>query len=54
MLKQAQHNGNNIGTKNLLKKLDALKKFISRNHAKKTPLNYNEMVNRFRSKIKKK
>lgn len=54
MLKQDQHNENKVSTNNLLDKLDFIKKFISRNHTKKTSLNYNEEINRFRSKIKKK
>jgi hypothetical protein len=51
MLNQIQHKDNKKG---LLERLAFLKKILGKPNNKRTPLNYNELVRRFRSKIEKK
>ncbi len=54
MLKQIQHNRNKRDNNSFDKKLTFLKMLNGKNHDNDTPLNYNELVTRFLSKIKNK
>ena len=54
MLKQIQHNQNNRDDTFFEKKLTSLKILIGKNHDSDAPLNYNELVTRFLTKIKNK